>query len=141
MPAMPAAGTALGDKVRRRLESEIVIWLTTVGRDGTPQPNPVWFDWDGESVLTYNRADAARVAHVTSRPRVSLNFDGDGKGGAIMVIVGEAEIDPRAPSASDNPTYAAKYRDHIKRIGQDPAGFASAYPVAIRIRPVGVRGF
>jgi hypothetical protein len=27
-----------GERVRRRLTDETTIWLTTVGRDGTPQP-------------------------------------------------------------------------------------------------------
>lgn len=35
--------TEYGARVARRLQDEQVIWLTTVGRDGTPQPNPVWF--------------------------------------------------------------------------------------------------
>jgi hypothetical protein len=36
-----------GERVRRRLTGEMTIWLTTVGRDGTPQPNPVGVGWDG----------------------------------------------------------------------------------------------
>lgn len=141
MAPLPPAGTPLGDRVRQRLESEVVIWMTTVGRDGAPQPNPVWFHWDGETVLTYNRADAARVAHVGSRPRVSLNFDGNGKGGDILVIIGDAQIDHQAARPDENQPYSDKYGDHIVRIGHDPATFARAYPVAIRIRPSAVRGF
>ncbi len=40
-----------GERVRRRLTGEMTIWLTTVGRDGTPQPNPVGFLWDGGDSL------------------------------------------------------------------------------------------
>lgn len=138
---LPPAGSPFGERVRRRLESEPVIWLTTVGSDGTPQPNPVWFLWEGETLLIYSRSDAARVAHIRRRPRVSLNFDGDGEGGNIAVIVGDAEIEGQAPSAGDNAPYAGKYRDHILRIGHDPISFARAYPVAIRVRPSKVRGF
>ena len=29
-----------GERLRRRLTGEMTIWLTTVGRDDTPQPNP-----------------------------------------------------------------------------------------------------
>jgi PPOX class probable F420-dependent enzyme len=136
---LPSAGTRLGDAARRRLSDEVVVWLTTVGGDGTPQPNPVWFIWDGETVLTYNRADAVRVAHVRRRPRVSLNFDGNGRGGEILVITGDAEIAQDVPSSDAHAAYAAKYAEWIPRLGMDAAGFAAAYPVAIRIRPTRVR--
>ena len=40
-----------GERVRWRLTGEMTIWLTTVGRDGTPQPNPAGFGWDGGDSL------------------------------------------------------------------------------------------
>lgn len=137
---LPDADSAFGKRIRERLENSVVAWLTTVGKDGAPQPNPVWFTWDGETILTYNRARAARVGHVRQRPRVSFNFDGDGQGGGIGVIIGDAEIVDGLSAGSD-PAYLEKYRSHITRIGHDPASFAAAYPVAVRIRPTRVRGF
>jgi len=38
---LPDPSTAFGERVRRLLRDERVIWITTVGKDGTPQPNPV----------------------------------------------------------------------------------------------------
>jgi hypothetical protein len=38
---IPDRSTAYGERVRRRLAEEPSIWLTTVGRDGVPQPNPI----------------------------------------------------------------------------------------------------
>ena len=29
-------------------------WMTTVGDDGTPQPNPVWFLWDEDGFLVFS---------------------------------------------------------------------------------------
>ncbi len=40
-----------GERVRRRLTGEMTTWLTTAGRDGTPQPNPAGFGWDGGDSL------------------------------------------------------------------------------------------
>ena len=40
-----------GERVRRRLTGEMTIWLRTAGRDGTPQPNPAGFGWDGGDSL------------------------------------------------------------------------------------------
>jgi len=76
---LPDPATPFGRRVRARLRDDTVAWLTTVGSDGTPQPNPVWFlsEEDG-NVLVYNRPDAGRLRHVRTRPRVAVSFDGDG---------------------------------------------------------------
>ena len=139
---LPAPGTELGDRVRRRLDHELVVWMTTVGGDGTPQPNPVWFirDPDGDGVLTYNRASAARVRHVRERPRVALHFNMREHDGDVAVLVGTAEIVGDATPSDANPPYQAKYRDAIRSLGMDAAGFARTYPVAIRVRFTKVRG-
>src|SRR5215831_17419027 len=140
--ALPPSGTPFGDSVRRKLDRDPVVWLTTVARDGTPQPNPVWFvpDPDGGGVLTYNRASAARVRHVQERPRVALNFNQRENDDDVAVLVGTAEIVDGGPPSDANPAYQAKYRDRIRSLGLDPAGFAAAYPVAIRVRFSRVRG-
>jgi predicted pyridoxine 5'-phosphate oxidase superfamily flavin-nucleotide-binding protein len=36
--ALPDSGTAFGERVRRRLHEEQIIWITTVGNDGSPHP-------------------------------------------------------------------------------------------------------
>jgi PPOX class probable F420-dependent enzyme len=132
--------TDFGKRVERRLREEIVIWLTTVRRDGTPQPAPVWFLWDGESVLMYSHPNQQKQRNIERNPKVSLNFDGDGHGGNIIVISGEAQVVADAPPATDVPEYVAKYAEPIKRIGMDAASFAKAYSLAIRITPTDVRG-
>jgi PPOX class probable F420-dependent enzyme len=138
---IPDASTAFGARVRDRLAHEIVIWLTTVGADGTPQPNPVWFLWEGDdNILIYNMADAHRLAHLARRPRVSLNFDGNGQGGDIIVLTGDAEILADHPLASDHPAYAAKYSEQVARMFGDTTRFARAYPTAVRVRVNRVRG-
>ena len=140
--ALPAPGTALGDSVRRMLDTDPVVWLTTVAADGTPQPNPVWFirDHDGEGVLTYNRATSARVRHVRERPRVALSFNMRENDDDVAVLLGTAEIVEDAPPSDANPVYQAKYRVRIGSLGMDPASFAAAYPVPIRVRFSRVRG-
>lgn len=139
--AIELPGGRLGERLRQRLEQETIIWLTTVGRDLTPQPNPVWFLWQDGTLLVYNRADAARVAHVRSHPRVAAHFDSGGRGADVQVITGDAVIDESAPPPDENPAYLAKYRDDIARVGLTPAGFAQEYPIPMRIRPTRFRGF
>jgi PPOX class probable F420-dependent enzyme len=133
--------TEFGDRVRSRLRTETAVWLTTTGADGTPQPNPVWFLWDGaDSVVVYSDHEAVRLQHIAGRPQVSLNFDGDGRGGDIVVIAATAEIDDTVPPADQNPEYLAKYEEWITRIGHDPAGFAARWSVPLRLTFRKVRG-
>lgn len=139
---LPAAGSRFGDRVRQRLRDEQVIWFTTTGADGTPQPNPVWFLWiDPATLLVYNRLDAYRLAHIAQRPRVALHFDGNGRGGDIIVFTGSAEVAPDHPASDQHAEYLAKYREAMIRVSGSPAEFAEAYPVALLIRVDKVRGF
>jgi PPOX class probable F420-dependent enzyme len=139
---LPDSSTPFGERVARRLRDERLIWFTTVDAKGMPQPTPVWFLWDetNSTILIYSRADAKRLAHLQQNPRVALNFDGNGTGGDIIVITGEARISTDDLPADRLPIYAEKYRDFIARRYETPEKFASIYPVALRIRPITVRG-
>jgi PPOX class probable F420-dependent enzyme len=138
---IPDAATPYGKRVRERLTGELIGWLTTVGADGTPQPNPVWFLWEGgDSLLIYNRIGAARIAHVKARPRVSLNLNSNDGGGDIVVLTGDAELLDDFPLATDHAAYSEKYAEDAARIFGDTTSFAEKYPVAMRIRITKVRG-
>ena len=132
--------TEFGARVERRLRDERIIWMTTVGPDRTPQPSPVWFHWDGQAFLVYSRPDTPKLRNIGANPRVALNLDGDGRGGDIVVLTGDARIDPSAPPADAVPDYVVKYREAITRIGMTPESFAQAYSVAVRMTPTGLRG-
>ena len=136
---MPAGDTDLGRRLRRRLEEDRVVWLTTVAADGTPQPNPVWFIVEGDELLVWNRADAHRLAHLRRRPRATLNFNSSASGGDILVITGEARRDDGAPLPHEVPAYVEKYGDAMRRISGSLEGFSGEYPVLLRIRPDRVR--
>lgn len=128
-----------GARAARHLREEIVVWLTTVTPRGAPLPMPVWFVWDGaESVTMYSRP-GARVRNIEANPLVSLNFSGDGRGGDIVVLSGEATRG-QAPPADQDGDYLAKYHSHIARIGMTPETFAERYSVPVRIRLTRLRG-
>jgi PPOX class probable F420-dependent enzyme len=137
---LPDPSTPFGERVRRRLRDDKVVWLTTVDASGTPQPNPVWFVWDGETFLTYNRPDAHRLVHVQARPNVSLNLGSRG-GGDIVVVVGQAELADGEPPPHEHPLYVDKYRDDMSHVSGSAEAFSEQYPVPLRIRPRRVRGF
>jgi PPOX class probable F420-dependent enzyme len=138
---IPDRATAYGERVRRRLTGEMTVWLTTVGRDGTPQPNPVGFLWDGgDSLLTYTQTGARRLANIRRQPLVSLNFDSNG-GGDIVVLTGTAEILDDYPAVPDNPAWLEKYGEAIEARFGSAARFAERFSVPVRIHLTRVRGF
>jgi PPOX class probable F420-dependent enzyme len=139
---LPDTSTPFGERVARRLRDERLIWLTTVDAKGMPQPTPVWFLWDEatSTILIYSRADAKRLAHIQQNPRVALNFDGNGSGGDIIVITGQAQVSSDDPPADQLPVYVEKYGNFIARLYSTPAQFAAVYSVALRIHPHTIRG-
>jgi PPOX class probable F420-dependent enzyme len=136
---LPDPATPYGARVRRRLREDVVIWLTTLGSDLTPHPNPVWFLWEGDSVLIYNLTTAHRVQHVRSRPRVSLNFDGDRRGGDIVVLTGTAQVSHGEPPPHEHAAYVAKYGAMMARVSGTVEQFSRQYPVPLRVRELRAR--
>ena len=130
-----------GARVARRLDQEIVIWLTTVRADGIPQPSPVWFLWADQALLIYSKPNTPKLRNIGQNPKVSLHFDSDGRGGNIVIVAGTARIDERAPSVLEVGAYLEKYREHIARIKMTPESFSRAYSTAIRVTPTALRGF
>ena len=139
---LPDPATDFGARVARRLRDEPAAWLTVVDAGGTPQPTPIWFLWDGESVLIYSDGRAKRLAHLRANPRVALHLDSNGAGGDIVVLTGEIAEAPDEPAAPDNPAYLAKYGTMIAGGGWGtPEVFAETFSVALRFRPRRVRGY
>ena len=132
--------TDFGARVARRLRDEIVIWLTTVRADGTPQPSLVWFVWEDDTFLIYSQPNKQKLRNIARNPNVSLNFDGNGRGGDMIIFTGQAQVLPEAPPANEHPGYLAKYRDQIIRIGYQPEQFAQAYSTALRVVAGNLRG-
>ena len=128
-------------RVASHLADDQVVWLTTVDAAGTPQPTPVWFLWDGQSVLVYSKPGQAKLRNVAANPRVSLSFNSDVHGNDVVVLLGSAAVDPGAPPADASPAYVAKYGPGIASIDLTPASFSAEYAVAVRVVPDRLRGF
>jgi PPOX class probable F420-dependent enzyme len=133
-------GSEFGARVERRLATDTIAWLTTVSGNGTPEPSPIWFLWDGTSITIYSQPNTPKLRHIAANPRVSLNLDGNGRGGDIIILTGEARIDEAAPSSADLPAYQAKYAAGIRQLGMTAETFAQAYSVPIRFTPAKLRG-
>lgn len=134
------ASTEFGARVARRLAEERIAWLTTVSSNGTPQPRPIWFLWNGNSFLLFSRPSGYKVKHLSSNPKASIHLNGDGEGGDIIVFVGEAFIEEQPIPPADLEAYIEKYREGFKRIGTTPERFTEDYQTAIRMVPTQLRG-
>ena len=117
-----------------RLKRELVIWLATAGRDGVPHVVPVWFWWDGESILIY-AVPGQKVRDIQSNPNVALHLNTDPVGEDVVRMDGTAKIDPRLPPAYRVPGYVRKYRDQIKGFDWTPKVFSDQYHFAILVKP------
>jgi len=132
--------TEFGQRAARRLREDVLAWLTTVTPKGTPQPVPVWFLWDGDaSILLYSRPDTPKLRNIAANPRVSLNLDGNGRGGDIVVCLGQARVSGDPP-ADEIPEYVEKYAPLIERNRWTPSSFAADYSVPLRIAVTKIRG-
>jgi PPOX class probable F420-dependent enzyme len=138
---LPEPNTAFGERVLRRLREEQVIWITTVGKDGTPQPNPVGFVFqDDSSILIYNMVKAKRISHVADRPQVSLHFDSDGAGGDIVIFSGTAHRADEAPPAHKNQAFLTKYGNRLLEVSESAEAFGKQFAVPLRIEITRTRG-
>ncbi|MBI2360775.1 MAG: TIGR03667 family PPOX class F420-dependent oxidoreductase [Deltaproteobacteria bacterium] len=130
-----------GRRVNRRLCQEKIIWLTTVDSHNTPQPRPVWFHWDGRTVLIFSEKNKAKLRHIARNPRVALNFNTDEEGGDVAVLLGDAVILDEPPASVRVKTYLRKYKAGIKSLGMTVAQFTEAYTVPVLVTPQTMRGF
>ena len=120
-------------EVASRLESDRYGWLTTVAKSGQPVPKLVWFYFDGKDVIVYSMPNAAKVRHIASHPRVSLNLDSNGNGGGVIVVGGEATVDATGVDGRDDKPFWAKYKADAERFGltEDFAAYSTRLTIRV----------
>ena len=130
-----------GRHANRRLRQEKVIWLTTVDSQNAPQARPVWFHWDGQTMLIFSERNKAKVRHIARNPQVGLNLNTDEEGGDVLVLAGDALILDEPPSQSRVRTYLRKYKKGIEDLGMTVAEFRNSYVTPVLVTPRSMRGF
>jgi len=126
----------LTQEVSSRLISDHYGWLTTVAKSGQPIPRLIWFYFDGARLAVYSMPQAAKVAHIKSQPKVSLNLDSDGNGGGIIVVGGVATVDATGVDCRDDEAYWAKYSGEAAKFGLTEA--MGSYSTRLTITPTKV---
>jgi len=130
-----------GRRLNRRLSREKIIWLTTIDSHNSPQPRPVWFHWDGQSVLIFSRRKTAKLRHIPKNPGVALNLNTDEEGDNVGVLIGEARLLLEPPSTARVNAYLRKYREGIKDLGMTVPQFTASFAVPILVAPRAMRGY
>lgn len=123
-------------RVQRFLETEPVIWLSSVRDDGTPHIVPVWFWWDGSTVLVASKPDAVKVRNVRSNPSVMVGIGDADEDFDIGLFEGRAVVVENATAAMLGARFFEKYRDRMAGIGLTLEAFVATYSTVIRILPV-----
>ncbi|AGL28828.1 hypothetical protein J113_23585 [Mycobacterium tuberculosis CAS/NITR204] len=91
----------------------------------------MWFYFDGTDLTVYSMPQAAKVAHITAHPQVSLNLDSDGNGAGIIVVGGTAAVVATDVDCRDDAPYWAKYREDAAKFGLTEA--IAAYSTRLKI--------
>jgi len=117
------------------LRSESVVWLSSVGADGAPHLVPIWFSWDGETVLIASKPQAKKVTNLRANPSVMLALGEPDDDFDVGLLQRVAELLEEPAAAVLPERHLAKYRDQMAAIGLSNAEFLATYPQVIRIRP------
>jgi len=121
--------------IDKRLRAELMMWLSTVRPDGRPHLVPVWFLWDGETILIFSQPNQQKLRNLQHNPNVVVALDTAGQGDDVVMIEGKAELlnDPGVSAAL--PAYAEKYKQRLELYGWTGEAMAQDYSQAIRITP------
>jgi PPOX class probable F420-dependent enzyme len=127
--------------VKQRLTNEPIGWLTTVSGTGKPSTAPVWFFLeDDETITVYSKDPSVRVGNLEENAQVTLHLEGDGEGGAIVVLNGTAAIDKSIRPVTSHPAFLAKYQGFLDGFGWSAQDFAKGYPTPISVTITSARG-
>lgn len=131
--------TEWGQHANERLRSNIIAWLTTVGGDGRPYTVPVWFLWDGQTILIFSQPQKQKVRNLRKNPRITLALDETKEGEDVVIVEGTAELLDDPDMSVVLPAYVEKYGEHIQNLGWTPAVMAADYSQGIRVTPTKFR--
>jgi PPOX class probable F420-dependent enzyme len=122
-----------GAHINERLQAEPIIWLSTVRPDGRPHLVPIWFIWDGATILFFSKPSAQKVRNLRHSPHVMLALDTADEGEDVVLLAGRAELLGEDAPRSTLPEYADKYAALMERLGMATDWHAAEYNQAIRV--------
>jgi PPOX class probable F420-dependent enzyme len=128
-------------RVQRFLETEPVIWLSSVSQNGAPHLVPTWFVWDGEAIVIVSKPGAVKVRNLRANARAMLAVGDAEADFDVGLLEARAVVSPDPTPAALPAGFAAKYAAKIDELGLTPAQFAATYSQVIRLMPVKALGW
>ena len=118
------------------LRHEPVLWLSTASPDGRPHLVPIWFWWDGTSVLIASKPNARKIANLRANPDCMLAIGDAAADFDVALIEARAQLTTLATRTLLDAGLFDKYRDRMLAIGLAHREFEATYCQVIRITPV-----
>lgn len=56
------------------LSTKAVVHVATIGPNGEPQSNPVWFEWDGTYIKISQTKNRQKYRNIQEEPRIALSL-------------------------------------------------------------------
>jgi PPOX class probable F420-dependent enzyme len=127
---MVSGGASVPEEFFAILRKKAFAHIATIGADGSPQSNPVWFEWDGGRLLFSTIKSRQKYKNLKARPAVAASILDPDEPYRGVEIRGAAEIDedPERGKAFIN-RMAHKYT------GQDFGDRPGEERVIVAIRP------
>src|SRR5258706_14426713 len=91
--------------IDQRLRSDPIIWLSTVRSDGRPHTAPVWFLWDGKTIMIFSQPGSQNLRNLRNNPYVTLALEGTNGGTDVIVLEGKAELLKEKTTELNQPDY------------------------------------
>ena len=133
--------TEWGRHAEQRLQSNIIAWLTTVGSNGRPYTVPVWFLWDGNTVLIFSQPEKQKIRNLRKNARVTLALDDTKEGEDVVIVEGTAEILDNPDISLTQAVYVEKYGGKIQEMEMTPESLAADFSIGIRVTPTKFRSW
>lgn len=123
------------ESIARSLRRETVVWLSSVRPDGAPHVVPIWFVWDGESILVFSKPNAPKVRNLRADPRAMVAVGRPGPDFDVELVEVTAEIVPESSPGLLPDGFVGKYASLARRAGIAMDRFAATYSQPIRLHP------
>ena len=110
MPTEQGDLALLDDPVAQELLNSInVAHLAYTWRDGTPRVIPIWFHWDGETIVLGTPPNAPKVDVLPNSSKVALTIDRDEWPYHALLIRGTAHVETVEGVAPEYEASAERY--------------------------------
>ncbi|HEV2235544.1 MAG TPA: pyridoxamine 5'-phosphate oxidase family protein [Ktedonobacterales bacterium] len=126
-------------RIDARLRQETAAYFTTVRPDGRPHTVPVWFLWDGATILIFSQPGDVKVRNLRQNPGVTLALDNFGASSQPVVVEGTAALVDAAAIAAMLPAYTTKYAALAAKIGLPPDALEKVYSQPVHLTPTRIR--